>query len=193
MNGNNNNNMERISKMEEDLIKNLTNIHETMTNLTFEGIMGEEALRQLSIEQKSHYDNIKKVFILIEYLMKSKYVKQRVTKTEVSTRKKKMTEMEKQQRAKNNPQSVFVCERCNRIFTKKSAMNKHQRDTVICRVIKNTKQGLLQNLDITTRSWGRGGDKENITAYIADHLNGNDTEEEEEEAERERLAAEGEA
>jgi hypothetical protein len=183
--------MERISKMEEELIKNLTNIHETMTDLTFEGIMGEEALRQLSIEQQAHYDNIKKVFGLLQSLMVSKYVKQRVTKTEPSQRKKKMTEREKILDAVKHPGRYHICDRCNRVFVRKDGLKTHKEKTVICRLIKNTKQGVLDDNNITTRNWGVGENSKNkIAKYIGENIFGNDTEEEEEEEEAKKKAEE---
>jgi hypothetical protein len=185
------NNMERISVMEKELIENLSKIHENMVDLTFDGIMGEEALRQLSKAQQEHYEKTKAVFALFESLMISKYVKRRVTKTDTSQRQKKMTEREKLKKAAQDPSKFFICDRCNRVFVRKDGLKNHQKKTVICRLIKNTKQGVLDENNITTRNWGIGDEKkQNITKYIADNVFDNDTEEEEEEEARKQAEEE---
>ena len=173
--------MDRISKMEQEMIGHLSKISEKMIDLSSDNLMSEEALRQLSKDQMDQYQTIQQVFTMFNLLLQTTYVKQRVTKTEVSQRKKKMTEKEKRAQAILFPNKYHICDRCNRIFTSKWGMTDHQEKTVICRVIKNTKQGLLEENNMSTRAWGKNDAKAtNINKYIADNVEGDDTEEEEE-------------
>ena len=169
--------MDRVSKMEKEMIEHLSKINEKMIDLSTENLMSEEALRQLSKDQMEQYQTIQQVFTMFNLLLKTKYVKQRVTKTEVSQRKKKITEKEKREQAVLFPAKYPICDRCNRIFTSKWGLKDHQEKTAICRIIKNTKQGLLEENNIATFAWGRGANKaKKINKYVAENVENTDTE-----------------
>jgi len=173
-----------LTVMEKELISHLTKMHETMVELSTDDLMTEEALRVLSKEQVVQYELFQKIIAQVSCMMKIKYISHRVTHTATTQKKKKITEKEKREGALLHPELFFICDRCDRIFVSKRGRQEHQKETVICRLIKTTKQGLLEEHNISKSGWGMGERSTgNITRYIANKIDGNDTEEEEAEEE----------
>tara|TARA_R110000824_G_scaffold18216_1_gene72544 strand:+ start:1802 stop:2377 length:576 start_codon:yes stop_codon:yes gene_type:complete len=164
---------------ESEMIEMLSKMNEDMMEFAEKGLMTDHSFNQLSILQKDQHEQIKTIFRHINKLMECEYVKRKVTGDGNSLRKKRLTEREKRLDAKAHPEKYHICSACDSIFGSKFNLQRHQRSTLKCSVIKCSKKGALEIKHHRA--------PHSINEFISNHFNDADSDEEVEQGIQENL------
>jgi len=155
------------TKYEMEMINMLMKMNEDMLKFTEAGIMGEGAYNELSKLQKDQCDQIKTMFGHIKKLIGSEYFQKKCGSTDTALRKKRLTEKEKREDAKHNPDKYHICPACDSIFGTKFNLQRHRRNTLKCSVIKCSKKGAIEVKNHRA--------PQQINEYISNHFEDDDS------------------
>ena len=150
-----------ITLYETELIGMLQSLNEQMVGFAEKDMMSEGALLQLSATQQDQFKKMKQIFRKLNEVVRSDYYKKRCATGGNSLSKKRITEKDKRDRFKQNPELWHRCDRCDSIFANKFKLKRHQGDAIKCPIIKNAKKGAMEK---------KGHRGVEISHYISDHL-----------------------
>jgi len=171
----------KLAKCEKELITMLADMNEHMADLCAKDLMSEHAYEVLGIDQKKQVDQIKGIIRGIQQILGSDYYNTRVAPQNTSLRKKRISEKQKREYARTNPEAVHICPCCDSIFLTKFNLQRHRRTTLKCSVIKAGKKGALE---VNTH---RAPNQ--ISDYIASHMEDADSDDEVQEQIEEDMVA----